>query len=146
MKKRSDKIRKVVSLAGAEERRCGAATGKSLQTLQDNRARLGELNAYRQNYATMSKNLDSVGSAQWQDYQTFMHKLDHAVQTQQQIVRDAEQAVEVHRQRWLVKRQRLESLQRVLEQHQLQELRHCDRLEQRRLDELPAGSSIFDAD
>lgn len=146
IKKRSNKISKIVSLASSEERRYGAATGKSRRVLEEQVARLGELNAYRQSYSQLSNSLKNVGAAHWKDYQDFMSRLDHAVKSQQQIVRDSEQNLEMHRRRWLVKRQRLESLQRVLETYRHEESLHAERYAQRLLDEMPAADKAFDED
>ena len=42
MKKRSQKLSKIVSLASSEERRCGAETGRSRRKLEEQMAKLGE--------------------------------------------------------------------------------------------------------
>ena len=106
-------------------------------------ARLGELNAYRHDYATLSQSMKNVSSAHWKDYQNFMRRLDQAVKSQQQIVKDYEQKLEQHRRRWLQKRKRLESLQRVLESHRDSEALHAERLEQRELDDLPTPDDLY---
>ena len=141
MRKRTRKIDKIVSLAASEERRLGEEAGRSRRHLDEQLARLGELNAYRHTYAKKSPSGSSVSAAQWQDYQSFLHRLDGAVQAQQQIVSDCEQTLETHRQRWLAKRRRLESLERVLEKYQQQDRAFEDRLEQKALDELPAAQN-----
>ena len=51
-----------------------------------------------------------------------------AVKAQQQIVRDCEKNLATHRQRWMVKRQKLESLERVREQLGLNEPLHIQYL------------------
>ena len=144
VKKRSHKIRKVVTLASADEARAGAATGKSRQTLEEHLSRLGELNAYRQSYAELSKAMSDVDAAHWKDYQSFMSRLDEAVKSQQQIVRDSEVNLDTHRRRWAAKRQRLESLQRVLDSYRSAEFLHAERLEQRAIDDMPKPDAIFD--
>lgn len=146
MKNRSDKIRKVVSLASAEEGRAGAATGRSRSQLEQHLQRLGELNAYRQDYARKSRTIGTLSSAQWKDYQSFMAKLDRAVKSQQQIVRDSELNLDAHRRRWTAKRQRLESLQRVLDSYCGAEALHAERLQQRALDDLPPAGRPFGGD
>ncbi len=138
MKRRTRKIDKIVSLAASEERRLGEEAGRSRRRLDKQLARLGELNAYRHTYATKAPEGSSVSAAQWQDYQGFLRRLDGAVQAQQQIVNDCEQNLEAHRQRWLVKRRRLESLERVLEKYRQADRAWEDRLEQKALDDLPA--------
>ena len=141
MKKRTRKIDKIVSLAANEERRVGQEAGRSRQRLDEQLARLGELNAYRHNYARKSPSGPSVSSAQWQDYQNFLQRLDGAVRAQQQIVNDCEQNLETHRQRWLAKRQRLESLERVLDKYQQQDRAYEAVLEQKALDDLPPSQN-----
>ncbi len=143
MKIRSKKIGKIVSLAASEERRSGVATGQSSRKLAEQMARLSELNAYRSSYAERSREIGGVSSAHWKDYQSFMHRLDQAVQSQQQIVRDSEQNLEGHRRRWLEKRRRLESLQRVLDSYRTAEYLHEERQQQRALDDLPSPESLY---
>ena len=143
MKARSKKIGKLVSLAASEERRSGVATGQSSRKLAEQLGRLGELNAHRQSYAERSREISGVSSAHWKDYQMFMHRLDQAVQSQQQIVRDSERNLESHRRRWLEKRRRLEALQGVLESYRNEEFRHEERQQQRALDDLPAAASPY---
>ena len=47
MKKRSQKLSKIVSLASSEERRCGAETGRSRRKLEEQMAKLGEAEVAR---------------------------------------------------------------------------------------------------
>lgn len=144
MKRRGPKIEKVIALAGAEERQCGEATGRSRSQLNDHLRRLAELNAYRESYAAKLPRASDLNSAHWKDYRNFLAKLDEAVRSQQQIVRDCERTLESHRRRWLQKRQRLESLERVRERYLTQAAIHADRLEQRVLDDLPSPPDLFD--
>ena len=143
MTDRSKKIGKVASLAAAEERRLGEMAGRARRHLQEQMDRLGELNAFRHNYEQKASGQSTLRAAHWQDYQSFLHRLDTAVKAQQQIVRDSERSLEVHRQRWIAKRQRLESLQRVLEKYQADERVQDARREQKQLDELPIRQPAF---
>ena len=146
MRKRSQKLSKIVSLATSEERRYGAETGRSRRNLEEQIAKLGELNAYRQNYAELTQSMKGTDAAHWKDYQSFMQRLDEAVKAQQQIVRDSEQNLDRHRRRWLVKRQRLESLQRVLDSYRNEEAVKAERYAQRLLDDLPKRDRAFESD
>ena len=136
MKKRTRKINKIVSLAAAEERSLGEQAGRSRKYLDEQLERLGELNAFRHNYADKNPATTGVSAAHWKDYQGFLDRLDAAVSAQQQIIRDGERNLETHRQRWLAKRQRLESLERVLEKYKDQDRAYESRLEQKSADEL----------
>ena len=146
MKKRSNKIEKLLALEAAEEKRAGVATGKSLRLLEEQLAKLGELNAYRHGYADRTRGMNDVSSVHWKDYQSFLQRLDQAVVSQQQVVHDSEQNVERHRRHWLARRQRLDSLQRVLERYQAEETRFAERQQQRVLDDLPSRGNPFDDD
>lgn len=143
MKSRTHKIGKIASLAAAEERRLGQIAGRSRQHLEEQLDRLGELNAFRHDYAKKSTATSNVSSAHWQDYQSFLHRLDTAVRAQQQIVRDSERMLETHRQRWIAKRRRLESLDRILEKYKTAERAQEARQEQKQLDELPNSQASF---
>lgn len=143
MKARSRKIGKVASLAAADERRHGQIAGRARQDLEQQVDRLGELNAFRHNYAKKSTGQSTLRAAHWQDYQAFLQRLDTAVKAQQQIVRDGERMLETHRKRWIAKRQRLESLERVLEKHQAEERIQVSRREQKQLDDLPKKRTAF---
>lgn len=144
MSRKTHKIGKVVSLASAEERRFGMQTGQSQNTLNQQLDRLGELNSFRRNYATKNPGTSSVSSVRWKDYQNFLQRLDHAVVSQQQIIKECERNLEVHRKRWMVKRQKLESLERVLEKSQKLDQAYESRLEQKQLDDIPnLGHSLL---
>ncbi len=147
MRNRTKKIGKIASLAAAEERRYGEQAGRSQQQLNEQLERLGELNAFRHNYAQQNAGATQVSSAHLKDYQNFLHRLDTAVRAQQQIVHDCEQNLATHRQRWMVKRQKLESLERVLARYQAEDAAREDKLEQKRLDDLPkSGARGFEQD
>lgn len=146
MSKRSKKLDKFVAIAEADERRTGEQMGRSRKELDEHLGRLGELHAFRQNYRGKGPTSGTIDSAHLKDYQNFLQRLDTAVRSQQQIVADSEQNVELHRRRWMAKRQRLESLERVLERYQQEEHQHAERLEQRALDELPGAASPYDED
>jgi len=65
------------------------------------------------------------------------------VKSQQQIIRDSEQNLEIHRRRWLAKRQRQKSLQRVFDSYRAEEQLHDERREQREIDDLPTARDLY---
>ncbi|MDX1517839.1 MAG: flagellar export protein FliJ [Woeseiaceae bacterium] len=146
MKKRSLRLKKILSVAEAEERSLGMRTGRAQRKMLEENRKLGELNAYRENYAAKARSANALSSAHFKDYQNFLSRLDQAVRSQQQVVNDCAKNLELHRRRWLVKRQRVESLERVRERYREQELAHEDRIEQRKLDDLPGAASPYDKD
>ncbi|NNC76719.1 MAG: flagellar export protein FliJ [Woeseiaceae bacterium] len=146
MKKRSQRLQKIVALAEAEERNLGILTGRSQGLLNEEKTRLGELNAYRQSYAQKAGFSTELSSAHLKDYQRFLARLDQAVRAQQQVVLNCEQSAEMHRRRWMVKRQRVDSLERVQERYHKQEQQDAERAEQRELDDLPNAPEIYSED
>ena len=141
MKRKTRKIGKVVSIAASEERRYSEQAGRSQQALNQQLERLSELKAYRRGYSNKSPAGGGMSSVHWKDYQTFIERLDKATRTQNQVIRECEQNLEMHRQRWMVKRQKLESLERVLEKCHERDAVYASRLEQKQLDDLPVNSS-----
>lgn len=142
MKQRSKKLKKVVSIAATEERESGMAAGRSQKLLNEQIDRLGELNAFRQSYAR--REFGEVSAMHLKDFQSFLSRLDNAVQSQQQIVHDCEQNLEIQRQRWTQKRQKLESLERVLEKSEEREAAFQERLQQKQLDDLARPQKPLD--
>ncbi len=135
MNRQARKIDKLVALAAADERRQGELTGRFRQLLYAETERLGELNAYRQGYASRQHGVDAIDSAHFKDFHKFLRRLDEALVAQQQVVENCERQLEAHRRRWMVKRQRLESLQRVVERYEAEDALRADRREQRVLDD-----------
>lgn len=143
---RSRRLKRLVDIAAADERRAGLAVGKMIAEHEQQCAQLGELNAYRSAYADKSRGVDASQSAHWKDYQDFLGRLDTAVHAQQQIVRDSELGVAAVRQRWMAKRQRLDSLKKVFERAEGEENLERDRAEQRQADDLARSGAPFDLD
>ncbi|MFQ5609562.1 MAG: flagellar export protein FliJ, partial [Woeseiaceae bacterium] len=112
--------------------------------LEEERQKLGELNAYRHNYASRRERPGNVSSVHWQDYQNFLARLDGAVRSQQQVVRDCQEKLEVHRRRWMARRQRLESLERVLQRFEDEERQQAERRQQRQVDDRPRNRSRYE--
>lgn len=146
MKKRSARLKKIAAVAVAEERSLGMQTGKAQKKLLEENRKLGELNAYREAYAAKARNASALSSAHWKDYQNFLYRLDQAVRSQQLVVDDCRKTLELHRRRWLIKRQRVESLERVQQRYRQQENARAERIEQRALDDLPGAPPLYDKD
>lgn len=146
MTKRSARLAKILAVAEAEERSLGLQTGRAQRKFLEETRKLGELNAYRESYAAGARGLEALRSSHWKDYQDFLARLDQAVHSQQQVVNDCAKNLELHRRRWLVKRQRVESLGRVRDRYRREETSHAERLEQRALDDLPGTPPVYDED
>jgi len=143
MIKRSDRIRKVASLARSDERKQCQVMGHSQRELDQRIQQLEELQSYRQSYLSSRKPTGSVHPTHWQDYQNFLQRLDQAVSAQELQVAEGRQSRDLHRRRWMVKRQRLDSLERVVDRYRQEEQSEQERRQQQQLDDLPETADFF---
>lgn len=139
MSKRSDRMKRIASLAETEERKVCEEMGRVQQTLEKERERLKELEDYRRNYEQGLDTSGSVSPVRWQDYQNFLSRLDLAVEAQKQQVLTGQETRDAHRRRWMVKRQKLESLQRIVDRFRNAEDLATERREQKVSDDLTSG-------
>ncbi|ANO51050.1 flagellar export protein FliJ [Woeseia oceani] len=145
MNDKADRIQRVQHLAETEERKFCRAMGEAQRLLGDNEKRLQELQEYRREYASRRPNgvKGTISSVQWADYQNFLHRLDEAVRAQQELVMNSKQNRDAHRKRWMLKRQKMESLQKVVDRYRTDAVREDERQEQKVQDDLPARAHLF---
>lgn len=115
--KRPERMNIVRSVAEHEEQMECRAMSESQRKLDDELERLEELKAYRQSYTPSGKLRKGLRGLEWQDYHRFLCRLDQALAAQEQVVCDGKSRRKVHEKRWTAKRQRLESLSRVIDRH-----------------------------
>lgn len=127
---RSERMKIVESVAEHEEQQECRAMGESQRKLEDELGRLEELKTYRQTYVPKQKLKNGLRGLEWQDYHRFLNRLEQAVAAQEQVVRDGKSQRTAHRERWAIKRQRLESLSRVVDRYKVAE--HVERERQLR--------------
>lgn len=142
--KRSDRIKAIRSVAEHEERQLSKRLGAAQQDLATAKQKLADLDAYRREYRATTVVKSGAPAAAWQEHNRFLQRLDRAVAAQQAVVRDGEARREKHRQQWMVKRQRLESLSRAVERFGEAERVVEGRREQRELDEAASVQNAFD--
>ena len=138
MKKRSKRMSKVVAVAQSEERRVCLEMGRAQQAVDADVERLQELEAYRHSYSREFTFTGNVSSQRWQDYQNFLRRIDDAVAAQKEQVLTGQQNRDAHRRRWMRTRQRVESLERVVDRYREVEDREDARQQQKSLDDLAA--------
>ncbi len=143
MKKISERIQRVFAVAKSEEKQECQNMGRAQKLLNVEANRLQELRAYRHSYAGKHQTKGDVSPIHWQDYQNFLQRLDQAVSTQKQKVLTEEQNRDAHRWRWMAKRQRMESLERIIDRHRKSEDQALERALQKALDDLPTTNGLF---
>lgn len=145
-KKRSTRMQPVHDVASAEEQDLSRALGKAEKTLEEQVGRLQELRNHRAEYAARSRESEAVGSSRWRDYRQFLDRLNQAIVMQEGIIADWRRRRDDLRRQWQMKRQRLESLDRIIERYRSNELREEERREQRAIDAQSAPRRVFGDD
>ncbi len=138
MKNRADRMQKIFKLAKAEERRVAEEMGRVQRSLNAEISRLQELESYRQNYTEQFKSRGTISAARWQDYQNFLERIDRAVDGQKEQIMTGRETRDVHRRRWLMEKQKLDSLERVVDRFRKAENQASERRSQKVLDDLTA--------
>ena len=141
-KRRTERMRRLAGLAKTEERRECEELGRLQRSLNQDEKRLNELEAYRKEYSRRFENTQQVAPARWQDYQNFLQRIDHAMTDQRNNIQAGKQARDAHRQRWLVKRQKHESIERVVDRFKKSEDAAAERKQQKSQDELHSTARI----
>ena len=137
MMTRSKRIEPVVRIAENREREAARRVGDSQRNLEAQRARLLELQAYRDDYAKRFAATGSggLGAAMLHDYRAFLGKLNQAIEHQKRLIQAGERAYEDSRRQWLDSRGRMKALDTVAERYRRDEYRQQERREQNELDE-----------
>ena len=138
MRKRANRLGRVLDLAKQEERSKLAAIGRVQQSLDESIDRLEELETYRNDYARIFKQGETLTPARWRDYQSFLSRIDEAVSIQKEQVKVGRENREKLHRLWMSKRQRLDSIERVMERHRKSLAAESERCAQRALDEMAA--------
>lgn len=138
MKNRADRMQKIFKLAKAEERKVAEEMGRVQRSLNAEISRLQELESYRQNYTAQFQSSGTISAARLQDYQNFLDRIDRAVDGQKEQIMTGRETRDVHRRRWMMEKQKLDSLERVVDRFRKVEDQETDRRSQKDLDELTA--------
>ncbi len=136
-------MERIFVVAKSEERQKCQEMGHAQRLLDAEVSRLNELRAYRQSYEKKAAANCGIQPAHWVDYQNFLTRLSNAVTEQQKHVLTGEQNRDLHRERWMAKRQRLDSLKHVVDRYRKSEVRGEARKEQKMLDDHPLSGSVF---
>ena len=130
-------------MAATEERRECRQMGLAQKRLDHEISQLDKLHEFRCEYQHKNIPTGHVSSARWQNYQKFLQRLDQAVTAQKQQVLTGKQNRDAHRKRWMAKRQRLESLERIVERYRASEKADAERQLQKALDDLPGREDFY---
>lgn len=133
----SKRFKPVQQIADNKERKAAASLGESLKDKEAAAQKLQELRGYHAEYLK-SFHLASqqgMGSAQLQEYRTFLGKLELAIQEQQQVVNSAQQVCSSRRDLWRGQYTKTRALNNAVTRMQDDETRLQERQEQAATDD-----------
>lgn len=136
-------MERIFVVAKSEERQKCQEMGRAQLLLDAEISRLHELQSYRQNYEKKKALGSDTRPAHWADYQNFLSRLSSAVVEQQQHVLTGKENRDLHRKQWMAKRQRLDSLRRVVDRYRKTENHEAEKKLQKSLDDRPHSKNVF---
>lgn len=134
---KSERVKPIVKVAQNREREAARVFADSQQLLQEREQRLAEVRRYREEYLEnyQARGRTGMSAQQMRTYRNFLHKLDAAVEQQEQLVRDAQSALTQQKARWMEKHVRTRALDSMRTRYVTQEQRDLQRIEQKESDE-----------
>lgn len=115
----------LIDLASKESDEAAKQLGIALRVSEEADQKLDLLQQYRNDYAERCQsNLNSgISTTQFNNFQMFMHKLDHAISGQQRVVSDAHERAMQARAEWFVCEQKKMSFVTLAERASKKEVR-----------------------
>ncbi len=134
---RSERLQPVLSVAEEQDRAAALALARCRQRLQQQEARLAELQQYQADYARRFRQGagDGLGAARLSDYRAFLDRLGEALRQQQALIESIRAECAGLERRWMAARMRLDALGKVSARYHRQELLERERREQAETDE-----------
>jgi flagellar FliJ protein len=142
MMKKSQRIKTIVEIKEAQEKKSLEALGASQRKLLAAQAQVESLKKYRQEYQDRFNQLGGGGISvlKLQEFRSFMDKLDKAIAGQQQSLSECETDLMTKRKTWEAMHHRTQSLQKVCNSALAAEIKQDGKLEQLEQDERASRS------
>lgn len=133
----SKRLEPVAKVAQGREQDALHSLAECQRVLDERRARLAQLIAYRDEYARGFQAAGATGlsAARLHEYHVFLDRLGQAVEQQQVLVRASERECLASQQRWLELRSRARAIDEVVSRYREREQSEAERREQRESDE-----------
>jgi len=134
---RSKRMQPVQHVAKGREQEAMQKLGQSQQYLDAQIAKLEELRAYRDQYASdfATSGENGVSATRVQDYRIFLGRLGEAVRQQEALIAQCEAQHEQTRQQWVDSRSHSQAIGKVMERYKAEENNIQERREQKEQDE-----------
>ncbi len=98
-------------------------------------AQLQQLLAYRDDYQTRQRSGKLMSPFQWQGYQDFLIRIQHAIDIQTHICEDIKKNTEAAREHYFKQRRFLKGIEHLRDKHEKSEEKRLEKAEQKLLDE-----------
>lgn len=135
--KKSERIKPVLGVAEREEKQASDVLLRAQSNTAQAQSKLKELLDYRHEYQLQTRSANGLlDLRQLQDSRAFLAKLNSVIDIQESIVNQCEGQLESARAKWMVKRQKTHSLDRLAGEYRNQEHRAAQVREQKHSDEL----------
>lgn len=142
--KRSKRLEPIVEMAESRENDARQRLGECQQQKRALEEKIEALKRYRNDYGFRLELIGSNGlnAKQYNDYRTFLAKIDRAIQEQESVLDNVEKDLRNHERDWGAARQYMKSLQKVHASSLRDEVRIADRRDQREADDRAARSIL----
>ncbi|MDD2658590.1 MAG: flagellar export protein FliJ [Methylococcales bacterium] len=142
MMKKSQRIKTIVEIKAAQEKKSLEALGASQRKLLAAQAQVESLKKYQKEYQDRFNQLGGGGISvlKLQEFRSFMDKLDKAIAGQQQSLSECETDLMTKRKTWEAMHHRTQSLQKVCNSALAAEIKQDGKLEQLEQDERASRS------
>ncbi len=134
---KSKRFKPIQKIAEKKERDAAAAFGRTLQAREAAQRRLEELQQYHAEYLERftQATRTGIGGARIQEYQTFITKLELAIEQQQQVLEESQNRVSDSKAQWQGKYTKARAVDSAVDRMRADELRESERKEQLLSDE-----------
>ncbi len=135
--KKSERLAKIAVIVETQERRAAKEVGESQRVVDERKARLRELENYRDEYISgfQAKIGEMLNVSQLNEYRSFTSKLNSAVEQQKQLLLQSQMVLEEKKRQWSAIRNRYKSMEKVIESRRNQEILDENRRQQKEVDE-----------
>ncbi len=133
---RSRRLQPVVEHADDLEQKALQEVARCQNRFDAEQQRLQQLQQYRHEYQSRKNNAHQLySSIELVEYQRFLQQLDHSIEQQHLVLKQAEVALNGKREQWKETRVNSKLMHKVVDNLNQQEMRHQEKLEQKEMDE-----------
>ncbi len=130
-------LQTLIDLAQRETDAAAKRLGETIRQAADAEQKQGMLQGYRDDYAArfMQTQANGIAPMQYRNFEAFLAKLDNAISGQQEVVKNAQQRIELARKHWQECERKRLSYQALLKRADLELQQKANKRDQKAMDE-----------